>query len=277
MPATRRCNSPRRKAAAALALCLPFLAACHFPPRQPVYPQQSEVPPPPANSAQLAEVAHETQNYAAAVPLYRKLIDQGADTVENRLGLADSLLGTGDLDSAAAQYRRAETMAPQDPRPGLGLGRLYLVQHRPASALSAYSLVLQLDSHNLIAFNGKGVALDLMDQHDLAQHVYRRGLAIDPDDRTLRNNLGLSLVFSKNYTEAVTILTALAQDPRATPRNRQNLALALGLEGDKANAQMVAAHDLDNDDVQSNLRYYDYIRDGGGTVPAHTLVPPAQP
>ena len=230
-----------------------------------------------SDTLRLAVVTQQDGNFTAAVGLYRKLLDDGADSVQVRLGLADSLLGTADLDGALAQYNIAATMAPRDPKPELGLGRVYLVQKKPASALASYDIALQDDPQNLVALNGKGVALDLMSRHEDAQRVYRQGLAIDPTDRDIRNNLGLSLVFSKKYQEAVTVLTTLAQDPDATPRNRQNLALALGLEGDKSNAEMVASRDLDSADVANNLRYYDYIRTGGDAdaVTAQPLGPPA--
>jgi len=229
-----------------------------------------------SDTLRLATVTQQDGNFAAAVGLYRKLLDDGANSLQVRLGLGDSLLGTGDLSGAVEQYQVAATLAPRDPAPELGLGRVYLVEKKPASALASYDLALQDGPQNLVAFNGKGVALDLLDRHDEAQRVYRQGLAIDPSDRNIRNNLGLSLVFTKKYDEAITILTTLAQEPDATPRNRQNLALALGLDGDKNNAQMVASRDLDSADVANNLRYYDYVRGSGdaNTITTQQLAPP---
>jgi len=110
------------------------------------------------------------------------------------------------------------------------------------------------------AYNIEGIAFDYLQVHDKAQMAYRQGLQLAPDDRVLRNNLGLSLVFSHDYNQAIQILDALVHEPDATERNRQNLALALGLSGDDAKAQLVAARDLDEASVQKNMQYYDYVR-----------------
>jgi Flp pilus assembly protein TadD len=279
-----------------LAAAIGLTACSSNKPVPPIVPP-SEQPPSLANTSmsdrhkdmiKLAEATRQAGDFATAAGVYRKLVADGDTSLSTELGLADCLLGTGDLASAADAYKQAETEAPTDPRPEIGLGRLNLVEHKPAVALSAYALALQIDPTNLVAINGKGVALDLMGRHADAQQVYREGLIADPQDRTLRNNLGLSLIFSKKYDEAVAILTTLAQDSQATARNRQNLALALGMQGDKADAKMVASRDLDDDSVENNLRYYDYARSGpdtdadagpgqssGAAGGPHFLTPPA--
>ncbi|MDC6700630.1 hypothetical protein, partial [Leclercia adecarboxylata] len=124
----------------------------------------------------------------------------------------------------AAEYKLVENRAPTDARPEIGLGRLNLLKRQPALALAAYSLAPDDDPGNDVAANGRCVALDLLGRHGDDQQAYRAALLESPDDRTLRNNLGLSLVFTHNYDEAVTVLTELAQEPQATARNRQNLA-----------------------------------------------------
>jgi Flp pilus assembly protein TadD len=64
-------------------------------------------------------------------------------------------------------------------------------------------------------------------RHDEAQIFYRRALQIDPDDRTVRNNFGLSLALSGRREEAVAVLRKLVSEPDALPRYRENLAYAL--------------------------------------------------
>lgn len=273
---------PRRLLRAGFLIVLAGSAAgCGLGPRQVITTQAIQAPPEMSahkrleETVKVADAARQSGSFANAVDLYRKVIAEGVDTLEIHLDLAESLLGSGDIKGAESEYKFVENRAPTDVRPEIGLGRLNLVRRQPALALGAYSRALQDAPGNLVAINGKGVALDLLGRHLDAQAVYRRALLNNPDDRTLRNNLGLSLVFTKNYDEAVTILTALAEEPGATPRNRQNLALALGMQGDSTDAKMVAAHDLDDKSVENNLRYYDYMR-GNGESPTidHVLAPP---
>ena len=272
----------RRLLRASLLLALAVSAAgCALAPHQVLTTQGVQAPPEISSAKRLeaiikvADSERESGSFRNAADLYRKAIAEGVDTLEIHLNFAESLLGSGDIKDAASEYNLVENRAPADARPQIGLGRLNLVRRQPAVALAAYSRALQDDPGNLVATNGKGVALDLLGRHGDAQAAYRRGLQVDPDDRTLRNNLGLSLVFTKNYDEAVTILTGLAEEPGATARNRQNLARALGLQGDSSDAKMVASHDLDAKSVENNLHYYDYMR-GGAADPAidHFLAPP---
>ena len=255
---------------------------CSLGPRQVITTQAVQVPADMSahqrleETSKVADAARQSGNFSTCADLYGKVIAQGLDTVDSHLNLAECLLGSGNIDGALSEYKLVENRAPTDVRGQIGMGRVNLVRRQPALALAAYSRALGDEPGNPVATNGKGVALDLLGRHLEAQAVYRHGLAANPDDRTLRNNLGLSLVFTKNYDEAVGILTALAEEPEATPRNRQNLALALGMQGDTTDAKMVAAHDLDDSSVENNLRYYDYMRGTSDlSAPAHVLSPPA--
>src|SRR5262249_37088501 len=96
--------------------------------------------------------------------------------------------------------------------------------------------------------------------HDLAQQDYRKGLALAPDQMSLRNNLGLSQALSGDYNGAIATLSDVAGRPGASARNRQNLALVYGLAGDNDHASAVARTDLDDAAVRSNLAYYTLLR-----------------
>jgi len=85
-------------------------------------------------------------------------------------------------------------------------------------------------------------------------------LAIDPDDQSTRNNLGLSLALSGDYDQAIAILGKLTLEPGATPRMRQNLSLALGLKGAKEDAARVSHGDLDQASIDANQKYFDAVR-----------------
>ena len=93
-----------------------------------------------------------------------------------------------------------------------------------------------------------------------ARHAYRDGLALSPNNLQLNNNLGLSLALGGDFAQAIPLLEKTAKDPAATPRMRQNLALAYGLSGDDKRAAEVAKLDLDPAKVQENLGYYEFLR-----------------
>jgi Flp pilus assembly protein TadD len=74
------------------------------------------------------------------------------------------------------------------------------------------------------------------------------------------------------YGEAIAMLERAVQDPTATARVRQNLALAYGLAGEREAAERVAGLDLDDAAVAHNLSYYDLLRGtGDSNMTATTL------
>jgi Flp pilus assembly protein TadD len=113
-------------------------------------------------------------------------------------------------------------------------------------------------------------------QHAEAQKTYLTALQRAPDSRRIRSNYGLSLVLTRDYPQAVQILQPFANDPTASSRNRQNLALALGLNGDTDAARAVAGQDLDTASVDENLEFYRTLR-GSRQVSSSSSSPSSSP
>jgi Flp pilus assembly protein TadD len=207
--------------------------------------------------------------------------------------VADSTRQSGNLGEAANLYARAAQMDPKNIKPLLALGSVYAQTHSPRPAGEAWQAALALDPKNATALRGLGnaqielgdpasaignfqaaqaiqpdwrndnslgVAHDMQGDHAAAQTAYRDGLALSPNNLQLNNNLGLSLALGGDFAQALPLLEKTAKDPAATPRMRQNLALAYGLSGDDKKAAEVARLDLDAAGVQENLGYYEFLR-----------------
>jgi len=212
----------------------------------------------------VADVARDSGDYPSAIRLYRTLVQSGDNRPEVHLGLADCLFLTGAYTEAAAEYHAVDEKSPKIADAEVGLGRVFLAQHKPAEANVEFYGALKHLPGDTRALNGAGVALDNLGRHEDAQLYYQRGIAIAPDDRTMRNNYGLSLALGGDYARAVSVLRPLVDEPGATARNRQNLALALALSGNRAEAEKIARVDLDTVSVNNNLRFYEALR----TTPA---------
>jgi hypothetical protein len=72
----------------------------------------------------------------------------------------------------------------------------------------------------------------------------------------LRNNYGLSLALAGEHEKALQMLSAVVEEPGATARNRQNLALAHGLAGNLEAAERISRLDLDEQAVENNVAYF---------------------
>ncbi len=217
----------------------------------------------------------------------------GAVTPEAIMRVADSTRQSGDLAQAADLYARAAQMDPKNVKPLLELGSIYGQMHLPKQAAEVWQAAIALDPKNATALRGLanaqlefgdangairniqaaqaiqpdwrndnslGVAYDMQGDHAAAQAAYRHGLGLAPNNLQLTNNLGLSLALTGDFTNAFPLLEASARDPAATPRMRQNLALAYGLSGDDKKAAEIAKLDLNAAGVQENLGYYEFLR-----------------
>ncbi|WP_245508828.1 tetratricopeptide repeat protein [Bradyrhizobium nanningense] len=88
--------------------------------------------------------------------------------------------------------RAALDQQPDDVNAAISLARALLARNSPDEALQVLNAVLLVAPGNLRALNAKGVVLDQQGRHEEAQVLYRQGLAIEPTNSMLRNNLELS-------------------------------------------------------------------------------------
>ncbi|MHA1535942.1 MAG: tetratricopeptide repeat protein [Alphaproteobacteria bacterium] len=207
--------------------------------------------------------------------------------------LGDSTMASGASEAAARFYDAASKAAPKDPVPRMRLARALQVMGAHRAAIGAYQTALALDpgitdaergiANSLIsldqprqaikhyrtviaktgdhrAYNGLGVALDMIGKQKQARNAYRAGLKKRPGNLSLKNNLALSMALAGEYKAAASMLREVAKNPRASARHRQNLALVYGLSGEYKRAAKVARIDLDTPAIKRNLAYYEWLR-----------------
>lgn len=220
-------------------------------------------------------------------------ITQTARSPKALISMGDTTWRGGDVASAARFYQAAVKAAPKDPVAAFRLGRALQVMGAHKAAADQFRKVLELNpddgeakrqfANTLIAlddpqgsirlyqeviakdgdhraFNGLGVALDMTGKHKQALAAYRAGLAKEPENLSLKNNLALSMAIAGDYDKAAKVLRHVTSNPRATSRHRQNLALVYGLAGEETAAARVARIDLDGPSVKRNLDYYNWLR-----------------
>jgi len=101
----------------------------------------------------------------------------------------------------------------------------------------------------------QGTALDQMGKHEEARGYYASALRIAPDEPSVLSKLGLSYVLSRDLPRAEETLRKAQASGRADARVRQNLALAVGLQGRFAEAESIARADLPPDEAAANVAY----------------------
>ncbi len=231
--------------------------------------------------------------------------DEAAVTADSLMRVGETTSAQGEYATAAGIYGRAHELSPAEVGPLLALGDTLRKLNAPAAASDAYRQVLTLEPRNVAAlrglaaclieidqpeyaiaqlelaldiskdhriYNSLGVAYDMLGDHAAAQVYYREGLEFAPNNLQIANNYGLSLALNGDYGAAIAMLERATEDPAATPRVRQNLALAYGLAGQRDEAERIAARDLDGAAVAHNLSYYDLLRQADdSSMTAHAI------
>jgi Flp pilus assembly protein TadD len=206
----------------------------------------------------LARASRANGDLASAINLYRSAIAIKPADPALVVELGDTLVEAGSIDEAIDVYQQVQQ--PVAARVGalLGLEQAYLTLGQADRGLQSADQARALEPQDRRVLVGRGVALDMLARHKEAQDSYRAALVGAPHDIAARNDLALSLAFTRQFAEAIEILTPMARSSTATPRIRQNLALVYGLAGDTAHAAELSRMDLDANSTQANLRFFEF-------------------
>lgn len=212
-----------------------------------------------ASLVSLAEATRANGDAAAAVPLYRRAYVLSPEDPAALIGLGETLNSLGAYIEANDAWTKALLLVPNDPDALSGFGVTLTGLNQPHLALTRFQSSVALRP-SARAYNGLGVAYDMLGEPENAQAAYRAGLGTDPADIGLTSNLGLSFALSGRYSEAIAMLERAVTMPGAAARHRLNLALAYGLAGEMEKAEQLARNDLDEQSVLQNMAFYATLR-----------------
>lgn len=151
-------------------------------------------------------------------------------------------------DAGVAMAEARVQASPADLEARRTLAQVYLASGRFRSAAQAYDDAMALAPQDealrlkkALALLGQGNSVAAIGELDRIRDL--------PD-------AGLAYALAGQAERGVDLLTRAARAPDATPRVRQNLALALALDGQWARAKVVAGQDLDPAGVDMRMRQW---------------------
>lgn len=208
------------------------------------------------SALRLSAAAAAAGDHNAALVILDNTINRFPDEAAPRLAMADTYFAMGAVPEAEATYASLVDNDHAGAQALVGLGRLALDGGRDAAAARHFEAALERDPDNVVAMNGRAVALDLMGRHAEAQAIYDEILARDPGNRAVLTNRGLSYALAGNPDRAVSVLTPLASGAVAQPEALHNLALAHALDGDLRSAERILSTQMDPVALRETLRFY---------------------
>jgi Flp pilus assembly protein TadD len=169
-----------------------------------------------------------------AIDLMEQAVSLSPRDVGYRMLLADAYLKAGRLDSARATYGDVVSLDPSNIRGGLSIALIQIAQGRPQAAI---------------------------------------GLLDDLSGRAPDADVGLAYALAGASERAIAVLEPAARAATATPRVRQNLALAYAISGDWRRARAVAAQDVSPSDLDQRMtQWAAFARPGAGATQVASML-----
>ncbi len=160
-------------------------------------------------------------------------------------------------DEQIAVLKRLVSLHPRNMDLRGRLGRAMLKAGRSVQAEGVFRAMIQSGHRDWKTLNALGSALAAQGRFAEARTQYALALKASPDNPKVINNIALSHILEGNPARAEKLLRKALATPegRREPRIRQNLALALGLQGRFREARYVASQDLSPAEVEANMAY----------------------
>ena len=187
------------------------------------------------------------------------------------IGLATramAALNSNNIPVAIDYAERAVAKTPNDAGFRALLGSAYFAGGRFKSAEAAYKDSLALYSNQpQVVLKLALVEIALGKSNESLAFLEAGREALDTAD------YGLALALAGRPVEAIQTLETAARGPEADARVRQNLALALALNGDWTNARTVAAQDVPEDQLDARIQQWmQMARPGGQSTAVASLI-----
>jgi Flp pilus assembly protein TadD len=143
---------------------------------------------------------------------------------------------------------------PEDRQLLTTYGLALIASGRAHEALRPLALVATAEPENWRVRSALGAALDQLGRYGEARAAYQEALAIAPDNPRVLTNLGVSHIMAGDPATAETFLRQAADQRGAPPEARQNLAIALALQGRFDEAEQIERVDLPPAQAAENMR-----------------------
>jgi len=168
---------------------------------------------------------------------------------------SEALRKGGRIDRAAQIAGEAIGRFPADRQLLTTYGLAQIASARPQEALQPLTLVAEAEPDNWRVRSALGAALDQLGRFSEARLAYQEALALQPNDPRILTNLGVSHIMAGEPADAEPILRQAAGLPNAPAEPRQNLAIALALQGRFDEAEQIERVDLPPAQAAQNIEY----------------------
>lgn len=171
------------------------------------------------------------------------------------LNYAAALRQTGRTGQAVAVLQKTVLALPEDREIMAAFGKALAADGQLDRALQIVRRAQTPEHPDWRLLSAEAAILDQKGMNREARKIYLQARDYAPDEPTILSNLGMSYLLTGNLPEAETALRQAVSMPGADSRIRQNLALAVGLQGRFQEAEEIAGAELSPEQAQANVAY----------------------
>jgi tetratricopeptide (TPR) repeat protein len=169
--------------------------------------------------------------FDAALPRFERVLEENDQDADAQAAVGVCLEEMGRREEAAAAYRLAATLDPDNARTWYRLGVVASDLQRWNEAVEAFTRVSRLAPGDAFTHYNLGVAYGNLGRTREEVDAYTRTIRLDPEQPAAYNNLGVAYIGLKRFADAV---VALSRAVRLAPGNadaQANLGVALADAG----------------------------------------------
>jgi Flp pilus assembly protein TadD len=183
---------------------------------------------------------------------------------EAALRYGQALRATGQRAQSTAVLEQAAIVNPSNRALLAAYGRALVDNGSYQQGFDTLSRAHTPDNPDWHILSVQGTALDRLGRHEEARGYYSNALKIKPDEPSVLSNLGMSYVLSKQLAQAEEALRRAYHGAQSDARIRQNLALAIGLQGRLPEAESIITAGMPPDEAAESVSYLKQMLNRGG-------------
>lgn len=168
---------------------------------------------------------------------------------------AQALRELGQFDQAAETAQGVLTLQPANIEAMLEVGRAHVARGQAFYGIAALEQARAAAPRDWRPLSLLGVAYQQVRRPDDARAAWTEALRLSPDNPDVLTNAAIARMGEGDAPSAEILLRRAVVQPGASLKVRQNLALALGLQGKTGEAEQILRRDLPPEVADANLRW----------------------
>ena len=185
--------------------------------------------------------------------------------------LSQALRELGKYDQAAQAAEATLTVQPNNLDAMLALGRAHIARGQAFYGVAPLERARDAAPRDWRPLSLLGVAYQQVRRFDDARAAWNEALTLSPNNPDVLTNAAIAAMADGDAAGAENLLRRAAAQPTATIQVRQNLAIALGLQGKTGEAEAILRRDLPPEQAERNLTW---LRNRAGATSTQAAGPP---